>query len=132
MAIKEVRWSDRIGNRSRKAHLVLRDRGSLHLFAGESIPGVAALIGRQYQKDGKWSNTTYRLALASSAEVAFQGHSGFETRTVLEALRAGTWTEVASALGVPDSANFRSFFASWRPAEAEEITRREAEVSALA
>jgi hypothetical protein len=53
------------GGRTPKLWVV--HRGEVHLFGGESIHGVVAITSSTYQKNGKWSNTTYQLRLAEGA-----------------------------------------------------------------
>jgi hypothetical protein len=44
--------------------LYLARGGEVVKFAGENIPGFCAIVTAQHEPNGKWSNTTYRLALA--------------------------------------------------------------------
>ena len=113
-----LEWSDEDGSRGRRAHLILRRGEELIRFAGKSIPGVVAVCGSDYTKGGKWSHTTYRLRLAAGVAVAFEGHSGLETGTIMESLKADSWVALAFALGVADTPGFRQFVAAWRPGNA--------------
>lgn len=57
----EWRWNDGMGSRSRYPRcMVIAPDGNVHWFAGSSIPGVVKVLGSDYEKNGKWSNSTYR------------------------------------------------------------------------
>ena len=50
-----------MGSRGRQpACIVVEPSGACHRFTGQSIPGVAKVLAEKYEKNGKWSNTTYR------------------------------------------------------------------------
>lgn len=49
-----MEYSNKIGSRERKPWLLLIKNGKITPFAGESIPGIVAVVGRQYEKCGKW------------------------------------------------------------------------------
>jgi hypothetical protein len=53
------------GGRTPELWIVLN--GTIHIFAGEHILGVAAITSSRFEKNGKWSNTTYQLELAPTA-----------------------------------------------------------------
>jgi hypothetical protein len=99
-------WADRQGSRDRKAWLLLIKEGQVLSFRGSDIPGVCAVVGTDYKKDGKWSFTTYRLLLAEGVS-AVPGRAGWETGRFTEGLGSAmgcktpdTWSEVAGLLGV--------------------------------
>ena len=46
--------SNQIGSRERKPWLLLIKSGEVTPFAGQSIPGIVAVVGRHYEKSGKW------------------------------------------------------------------------------
>lgn len=57
----EWSWNDGIGNRSRRPRcLVVAQNGDVHRFTGQSIPDVVKVLGSDYKKNGKWSNSTFR------------------------------------------------------------------------
>jgi len=95
-------------------------------FEGKPIAGLVAVLGTSYQKAGKWSSTTYRLALAPGVKY-IQGVTGWETGTFAEGLaeathvsHVDTWEELAGALGVPIPSAQR-FLRAWRPQAAEAL-----------
>lgn len=106
-----LEWSDEMGSRGRAAWLVLVKGGTITAFAGASIPGLVAVLGSQYRKNGKWSHTSYRLALAPGV-TAIRGQDGWEEGTFCEGLAQAardidgyrppvdSWSEVAKVLGV--------------------------------
>ena len=129
--MKEITWSDGMGSRGRRARLWLRDRaGTMHAFGGETIPGVAVVVGSDYTKNGKWSANTYRIAL-SPGVVEFPFMSGWETGTIREGLGAGdTWQSFANRLGIKRSEAQR-FLRSVAAKAADHYDKVEAEVAAL-
>jgi hypothetical protein len=105
-----VTWSDQIGSRGRKAHLwLVTPAGAVHVFTGESIAGVAAVVGREFEKKGKWSHTTFRLELGAGVR-AVPFLDGWERGTLAEGLRKALRLEderpetIATALGVARAA----------------------------
>ena len=57
----EWTWNDGMGSRSRYPRcLVVAPNGDIHNFTGSDIPGVVKVLGRDYHKNGKWSNSTFR------------------------------------------------------------------------
>lgn len=134
--MKKVVYSDELASRRRRPWAILIGPGDeLELFAGESIPGKVAVVGCDYEKNGVWSHSTYRLAVADGVRF-LAGHFGFETGTFLEGLRAATrkptdrWHEVANALGVslPVAQNF---LRAWLPKEARRLDQVEADLASL-
>ena len=135
-------WCDAPGSRGRRAWLLVVAGGVVHPFTGVGIPGVVALQGPPaFEKAGKWSNSTYRLAFAEGAR-AVAGRDGWETGRFLEGLQAAsglaarpaaepaTWAEVAQALGVSVE-EARRFLCSWRPKAAERLDADAAALAAL-
>jgi len=56
----EWSWNDGMGSRSRHpACLVITAAGVVHRFTGSDIPGVVKVVKTKYEKNGKWSNSTY-------------------------------------------------------------------------
>ena len=54
-------WNDGMGSRSRHPRcLVVDANGDIFKFTGSDIPGVVKVLGSDYNKNGKWSNSTYR------------------------------------------------------------------------
>jgi hypothetical protein len=61
-------WVDGLQSGSRRPRLlVAAPDGTVTRFAGESIPGALAVMSERFRKNGKWSSTTYRFALADGA-----------------------------------------------------------------
>lgn len=125
-----MEWSDRQGSRDRQAWLLLvSPDGVVRVFAGESIPGIVAVVGSDYEKAGKWSHTTFRLELAPGVR-AVPGRDGWETGTLREALGADRWVDAANVLSV-SVAQVQAFVRAWRPKAAEHWDRVEAELEAV-
>ncbi len=115
--MKEFEWNNKQGSRDRAAWLLLVKSDQIYLFQGATIPGVVAVKGSDHEKAGKWSNTTYRLVLASGVR-AYPGLDGWETGTFREAVGADTWIEAANALSVSVPV-LQVFLREWRPKAAE-------------
>ena len=60
-------WNDGRLSAGRTPTLWIVHRGTIHTFSGDSICGVVAVTRTAYEKNGKWSNTTFDLALAEGA-----------------------------------------------------------------
>lgn len=99
-----IAYCDKPGSRDRIAFLVFVKDGIVIPFEGQSIPKVCAILSERFRKDGKWSNTSYSLALADGV-VAINGHSGWATGLMSDGvatatkLPANSWAELAVALG---------------------------------
>jgi hypothetical protein len=86
------------------------------------------------KKNGKWSSTTYRLALADGVRT-ISGHEGWEQGSFREGLTKALsdhpatdqWSEIANALGV-SLAETQRFLREWR---AEHLDKIEADLAAL-
>jgi hypothetical protein len=131
----ELHYEEGIGSRDRRSWLLFVTAGEVTPFAGETIPGVAAVVGTQFRKNGKWSSTTYRIVLAPGV-CALSGRMGWETGTFREGLGAlakaptDTWAEVAAALGVgvPEA---QAFLRAFRPTEAAHLDEVDAVLDAV-
>lgn len=129
-------WTNKQAPRDRQAWCLLVKGDEVIPFAGESIPGVVAVVGRDYAKDGKWSHSTFRLVLAEGVRM-IAGHEGWGTGTFAEglasALKRGpvdSWQDMADALGVSREAANR-FLRGWRPPAADALDERERAVASL-
>jgi hypothetical protein len=106
-------------------------------FTGESLPGIVAVVGIDYEKAGKWSHTTYRLELAPGVR-AIAGRDGWETGRFVEGLRDAVhfgrpvdrWIDVANALGVT-LAEAQRFLREWRPKAAARLDEVEAALAEM-
>lgn len=129
--MNKITWSDRIGSRSRAAWLLLIKGDEVIVFRGETIPGVVAVRGTQYTKEGKWSHTTYSLELANGIR-HIAGRDGWETGRFVEGLgvQNDIWPEVASKLGV-SVPSAMEFLKSWRPKAAAKLDEVEQQLVAL-
>jgi hypothetical protein len=63
----ELEWNDGIGHRGRQSKLLIGAGDAIHEFSGSHISGVVAVLKADYKKNGKWSNTDYRLKLSQTA-----------------------------------------------------------------
>jgi len=131
-----ITYSDQMGSRRRRAWAILIGPGDeIELFTGESIPGKAAIVGRDYEKCGKWSHSIYRIVLAEGVQF-ISGHMGWEMGTFTEGLHDATgkrtdrWHEVANALGVSLPA-VQEFLRAWLPGAADRLDQVEADLASL-
>jgi len=62
--MKTTNWNDGRLSRGRKPRLFVGRGETVAEFAGVGIPGVVAVVREDYEKNGKWSNTTFGLAQA--------------------------------------------------------------------
>ncbi|RLG78480.1 MAG: hypothetical protein DRO14_00660 [Thermoprotei archaeon] len=132
-----LEWSDGIGNRRRERWLVLIKDDRVHHFCGETIPGVAVVVGHGYTKNGKWSANHYRMKLAPGVR-AIAGYEGWETGRFVEGLRKAVgfprpidrWIDVAEALRVTIPAAQEYVRAHW-PGDAKRLDRVEEELMAI-
>ena len=90
-------YNDGLQNGGRRPRLYLAKGGEVKKFAGENIPGYCAIVTAKYEKNGKWSNTTYQLELAPGVRPLYflsplHGTWGDNL---------GSWGEVAETLGLP-------------------------------
>lgn len=128
--MQNIEYSDGIASRSRKPWLLLIRGEEIHVFKGEPIPGVVAIAGSSYTKNGKWSHTTYRLGVADDVRV-ISGRDGWEEGTFAEGLSAvrnmkvDSWIDLAAALGVM-LPSVQEWLRAWRPLAAERFDKAEA------
>ncbi|NCC29884.1 MAG: hypothetical protein EOM22_17510 [Gammaproteobacteria bacterium] len=83
-------------------NLLLADVGGEQLivqFTGESIPGVARIIKEDYEKNGKWSKTTWSVELADGIH-GFSLSQDWETGKYLTPSWDATVARFRSAAGV--------------------------------
>lgn len=90
----ENQWDNGLRCGARRPRLLVVDGdGEVYLFAGENIPGVLAVTGESYNKNGKWSSTTYRFAINRGC-VAVEALAGLHQRPFDE---FGLWADLHSA-----------------------------------
>lgn len=128
-------WTEELGHRSRCPWCLVVHQGTVSRFVGADIPGVL-VVGTDYIKNGKWSSTTYRLAVSDNVRL-IAGRMGWETGTFREGLRQSLlsdpldrWADLASALGVSVQA-VQQLIRPWLPDEAADLDRVEAQMAAL-
>lgn len=90
-------YNDGLCNAGRRPRLYLAKSGEVSKFSGVAIAGVCVIVTSRYQKNGKWSNTTYRLDLSPGVRPLYflspmHGTWGDDL---------GSWGEVAEKLGLP-------------------------------
>lgn len=135
--MREEKWTEQLGHRGRRPWCLVTHGGGVSRFTGDSIPGILAVVGTDYRQDGKWSSTTYRLAVADGVRIV-SGHMGWETGTFREGLQKSLlappldrWADIASALGVSVQA-VQQLIRPWLPNEAAALDRVEEQMAALA
>lgn len=135
---QEMTWSNGRGSRGRMPWLlfVLQGEDKVLVFEEKNIPGVVAIRGSDYTKNGKWSHDTYRLVVADGVR-AISGRSGWETGLFAEGIgdavgkpTPDTWPAMAECLGVSVPAAM-SFLRAWKPGAAQKIDQVEATLAAL-
>lgn len=93
----EYAYNDGLCSGGRRPRLWLVKGQRAVKFTGSPVDGMVAIAGENFQKNGKWSNTTYRLLLAP----------GVRPLHFLSPLHGvwgesyPTWGELASDLGLP-------------------------------
>ena len=90
-------WCDGRRSGDRRPRLYLAKGGEVVKFTGEGIAGYCAVLTAQYNKNGKWSATTYQLELSP-------GVRPLEFLSPLHGLwgdNLASWGEVATELGLP-------------------------------
>jgi hypothetical protein len=95
--MQEYSFNNGLHNGNRTPRLWLAKGIAVAKFEGEAIPGFCAIAGADYTKNGKWSHTTYRLALAPGIRPLYflapmHGTWGQDLTS---------WGEVAQKLGLP-------------------------------
>jgi hypothetical protein len=58
------KYNDGLLPGGRRPTLWLVGGGEIHHFRGQNIPGVAVIRHSEYEKSGKWSNTTYQIEVS--------------------------------------------------------------------
>jgi hypothetical protein len=80
-----MKYNDGLCSGGRIPQLWLVDAaGGVHRFGGKHVDGVCAVLGADYAKNGKWSNTDYTLELAP----------GCGAVELLAPLHGQTWPQV--------------------------------------
>jgi len=100
-------WNDGQGSRNRQARcFVVAPDGEVHRFTGQDIPGVVRVLGSDYEKRGKWSNSTYRcVSPAGTISVSWMQDWGTG-----ETFPQDTWEEAFEWLAAQSpQAKFESF-----------------------
>jgi hypothetical protein len=90
-------YNDGLCPAGRRPRLYLAKGGEVKKFLGENIPGYCAIVTAQYEKNGKWSNTTYQLELVPGVRPLYflsPMHGTWGDNL-------GSWGEVAETLGLP-------------------------------
>jgi len=90
-------YNDGLCAAGRRPRLYLAKGGEVRKFSGENIPGFCAIVTLQYEKRGKWSNTTYQLDLVPGVRPLYflsPMHGTWGDNL-------GSWGEVAETLGLP-------------------------------
>jgi hypothetical protein len=92
-----MEYNDGLCPGGRRPRLYLIVGQVAHKFKGVQIPGVCAIAGEKFDKNGKWSNTTYQIELKDGVRPIYllsplHGTWGNEFPT---------WHECASQLGLP-------------------------------
>jgi len=85
-------WNDGIGHRGREPLCLIVDPAGEPLwFEGKDVPGVVRVLGTSYEKNGKWSNTTYRC-VSPPGTVPIAWKQDWETG---KAFPQDSWEEVS-------------------------------------
>ena len=95
--MQEFKFIDGVHNGKPTPSLWLAKGIAVVKFEGSTISGFCAIAGEDYTKNGKWSNTTYRLVLAPGVRPLYflaplHGTWGQDL---------GSWGEVAEKLALP-------------------------------
>jgi len=92
-----LKWNDGLLPAGRYPRLYLTKAGEACKFVGKNIPGFVAIAAADYQKSGKWSNTTYTLLLAPgvrAVELVSPMHGTWGDSFA-------SWGELIAAIGLP-------------------------------
>jgi hypothetical protein len=135
--MKQVIWQKQVGQRGRLPWALVVHNGAVHPFVGMDIPGICVVLGQSLEKKGRWTKTTYRLAIPHAARF-ISGHEGWGTGTFLEGLQTALspyppierWMDVANALGVSIPAA-KCFLHDFRREEANRLDDVEAALAVL-
>lgn len=92
----EIVYNDGLKSGDRSPRLYFKNNGIMTKFEGKSIPSVAVVLTAEYEKAGKWSNTTYRVELAKGVEhyIFLSPLHGIWGQEYI------SWLEVANHLGI--------------------------------
>lgn len=90
-------YNDGLENAGRRPRLYLAKGGEVVKFRGDNITGYCAVATTRYQKNGKWSNTTYHIDLVPGVRPLYflSPMHGTWGDTI------ASWGEVAETLGLP-------------------------------
>ena len=122
-------FNDGLMSGGRKPLLILVKEGQLIRFQGKSIAATAVVVNATFEKNGKWSNTTYTLAIARNVTA----------RMIVKDLNERSWllrwksgAEGGEELGV-DGDEGRRFFSSISgyAKGVQELDEREAMLASL-
>ena len=82
--MKEISFNDGIASRGINSMLLLFDQTEAVLteFVGSNIKGLAVVLSKNYNKNGKWSNTTYTIRIPDNV-VAYKWSQDWENGTYL-------------------------------------------------
>lgn len=67
--MKNISWNDGMLHGARTPRLFFVKDGKIHQFSGENIENVVLIKSRDYNKNGKWSSTSYDLAVADNVGI---------------------------------------------------------------
>ena len=125
--MRNITWNDKPLRRQRESWLLLVHDDSVYPFEGKDITGICAVVSKEFHKDGRWSNTTYQLAIDDEARI-ISGHDDLNTGKFVDGLKKAvgyesyiyTWGHLADALDVTVSSAMM-FLRKWRPTAAENL-----------
>jgi hypothetical protein len=67
--MKTISYNDKMQNGGRKpAILFIAKENTLHVFHGTSIPTICAITSQSYDKNGKWSGTSFQIAVGDTTK----------------------------------------------------------------
>jgi len=124
--MKEYEWKDglRPGGRRPRLYFVVNNKATK--FNGKSLERICVVRSAQYKQCGKWSNTTYRLALAPGVrvlELLSPLHQNWGDQF-------GSWEEAAAAIKLPLDETKRIIGQEYRTSSAR-LDRVEREMATL-
>jgi hypothetical protein len=126
-------YKDGARTAGRSAHLfIVAPDGAVIEFTGTNVPKFLAITGQKYEKNGKWSNTTYQFKLGT----------GVRAVTVESRMHAapfdqyGDWGAVHAALvaeigGIVDPASLQAAIRAAYPKAAGRVDERQAALADL-
>jgi len=114
-------WNNGQGSRGRQARcFVIAPDGNVYRFTGQDIPGIVKVLGRDYEKRGKWSNSTYRC-ISPAGVVSVSWMQDWDTGATFP---QDTWEEAFEWLATQaPQANFESFESLVRQEFSETATK---------